>query len=593
VAAAMARTHALGLYHQRCGAANEMPFTRFTHGPCHTAPAEVPESPDAPTQKWIAQSTADYTNTARHKAPPIKDTKSSLYPFVRKGKVDVSGGHHDAGDYSKYTINSAALIHYLMIAADCFTGAGELDNLGLPESGDRIGDILQIAKWEADFLAKMQDDDGGFYFLVYPKERRYENNVTPDKGDPQIVWPKNTAATAASVAALAACASSPQMKKHFPKDAAAYLEKAKKGWAFLEKAIAKHGKDGAYQKLTHYGHEFLHDDEIAWAACEMFLATGDRATHKRLTEWFNPNDANTRRWGWQRLCGSYGCAIRSYALAPKSGRMKPDQLDVAFLKRAENELTAAAEDHWRRAQDSAYGTSFPSETKRVRSAGWYFSSEAAFDLVAAAQLDYPSANDPRAKFREALLSNINYELGCNPVNVSYTTGLGWKWQREIVSQYALNDRRALPPSGIPVGNIHAGFMWLDHYKKELGALSFPADGDQANPYWFYDRWGDSYNLSQEFIALNIARDLGAAAWLMAQTPLKTQPWKPTAAAVVQIGNPKATITAPGIDLKGARIIWEAADTEPHIGPVLPLKATPTWIEAEIITPDGRRIFGVK
>ena len=33
----------------------------------------------------------------------------------------------------------------------------------------------QIAKWEADFLAKMQDTDGGFYFLVYPRDSAYEN----------------------------------------------------------------------------------------------------------------------------------------------------------------------------------------------------------------------------------------------------------------------------------------------------------------------------------------------------------------------------------------------------------------------------------
>jgi glycosyl hydrolase family 9/cellulase-like Ig domain-containing protein len=592
VAAAMARTHALGLYHQRCGTANEMPFTRFTHGPCHIAPAEIPENLDAPTQQFIAVSSADYTNSPRHTARQLKNTAASLYPFVHKGKIDVSGGHHDAGDYSKYTINSAGLIHYLMITVDAFSGVAELDNLGLPESGDGIGDVLQIAKWEADFLAKMQDDDGGFYFLVYPKERRYENTVTPDKGDPQVVWPKNTADTAAAVAALAQCASSLAFKKHFPKEAASYLEKAKKGWSFLEKAIAKYGKDGSYQKLTHYGHEFLHDDELAWAACEMFLATGDRAIHKRLTDGFNPADPYTRRWGWQRMCGSYGCAIRSYALAAKSGRVKQDQLDVGFLKRCENELTAAAEDHWRRAQDSAYGISFPTETKRVRSAGWFFSSEASFDLAAACQLDYPSSNDLRAKFREAVLSNVNYELGCNPVNISYITGLGWKWQREIVHQYAMNDRRALPPSGIPIGNIQGGFMWIDHYKQELGALTFPPDGDQANPYPFYDRWGDSFNLSQEFVALYQARDLGVAAWLMAQTSLKTQPWKPTA-AIVQIGNPKATVSAREVELNRARIIWEADGTEPHIGPALELKGTPSWIEAEIIPPDGRRMFGVR
>ena len=49
---------------------------------------------------------------------------------------------------------------------------------GLPESGDGKSDLLQEAKWEADFLAKMQDADGGFYFLVYPREREYEIDVT-------------------------------------------------------------------------------------------------------------------------------------------------------------------------------------------------------------------------------------------------------------------------------------------------------------------------------------------------------------------------------------------------------------------------------
>jgi len=86
---------------------------------------------------------------------------------------------------------------------DSIPGVASLDNLGIPESGDGIPDVLQEAKWEADFLAKMQDADGGFYFLVYPKDREYESNVLPENGDPQVVWPKSTSVTAAAVAALA------------------------------------------------------------------------------------------------------------------------------------------------------------------------------------------------------------------------------------------------------------------------------------------------------------------------------------------------------------------------------------------------------
>ena len=176
-----------------------------------------------PTQpRWIPVGTG----------PSLDSEASQLYPYVRKGRVDVSGGHHDAGDYSKYTTNSAELIHYLIFTVDSIPGAAELDNLGIPESADGISDILEEAKWESEFLSKMQDDDGGFYFLVYPKDREYESNVLPDKGDGQVVWPKNTVSTAAATAALAQCASSPQFKQHYPQLAAKYLSQAELGWAF-------------------------------------------------------------------------------------------------------------------------------------------------------------------------------------------------------------------------------------------------------------------------------------------------------------------------------------------------------------------------
>ena len=182
------------------------------------APAEVPDMSGKfdEVNAVLAKETADYQDNPRHTAPQLRNVAASLYPFVNHGPVDVHGGHHDAGDYSKYTINSASFIHHLVFAADVFPGVSELDNLGLPESGDGKSDILQEAKWEADFLARMQDADGGFYFLVYPRDREYENNVTPDHGDPQVVFPKTTAVTAAATAALAQCASSPAFQETIP-----------------------------------------------------------------------------------------------------------------------------------------------------------------------------------------------------------------------------------------------------------------------------------------------------------------------------------------------------------------------------------------
>jgi hypothetical protein len=594
IAAAFARTYALGLYHQRCGTSNALPFTRFVHGPCHTAPAEIPNSSFADAEKFVAEASTDFKDNPRHTAPQLKSFETSLYPFVRHGKIDVSGGHHDAGDYSKYTINSAALVHTLIFAADVLPGVGALDNLGLPESGDGKSDILQEAKWETDFLAKMQDDDGGFYFLVYPRDRAYESDVLPDHGDPQIVWPKNTAATAAAVAALAQASSSPLFKKEFPEAAALYLDKAKKGWAFLERAIAKHGSDGAYQKLTHYGDDFMHDDELAWAACELFLATGDQKFHQKLLASFHPDDPATRRWGWWRLYESYGRAIRSYAFAAKTKRININQLDREFLNLCENEVDAAAQDQLRWSEQCAYGSSFPTETKRFRSGGWYFSLDQAFDLAAACALDQPAMRDPRPQYIEAILENLNYEAGCNPVNVCYLSGLGWKRERETVGQYAQNDRRVLPPTGIPIGNIQSGFGWTQTYGEELSGLVFPSDGAQQNPYPIYDRWSDAFNLQTEFVAVNQARALAATAFLMAQTSLTNQAWR-ASPATIQFSK-SAPFTASlqtQLDLSRARIVWEAQNEEPAFGATRFFKNKPAWIEAEAQLPDGRRVFAVK
>ncbi len=604
VAAAFARTYALGLYHQRCGTSNALPFTRFVHDACHVAPAEVPTM--SAKFDFVNQTIAGYAapenKNPDQTAPPLKNVAASLYPFVNQGLVDVHGGHHDAGDYSKYTENSAWFIHYLVFAADNFPGARALDNLGVPESGDGKSDLLEEAKWEADFLARLQDDDGGFYFLVYPRDREYEIDVLPDHGDPQIVYPKTTSVTAAAVAALAQCASSPEFKREFPEAAALYLDKAKKGWGFLQRAISKYGPDGAYQKITHYGDDSTDKDELAWAACELYLATGEQTYRDKVIAGLKPSNPETRLWGWWRMYACWGNAIRDYAFAARSGRLKREQLDPSLLAECENEIIATADDQLQRSRNSAYATSFPVETKQTRTAGWYFSGDAAFELAVACQLDFPQFNDPRPKYVDAILGNLNYEAGCNPVNVTFLTGLGWKRQRDIVDQYAENDRRVLPPSGIPLGNIQGGFGWMELYGKELGALNFPADSDDRAPYPIYDRWGDSFNLQQEFVIPNQARSLAYLAWIMGRSPLRTQAWRAASATItglpdrIRAGEAiNVGISTIGLDLSRARIVWEARDQEPAFGRTFSFAAVnrgPQWIETEAQLPDGRRVFAI-
>ncbi len=600
IAMGFSRAYALGLYHQRCGMPNSLPHTRHTHEACHTNPATIPSGGGFAFTWGIIGKEADVVNANNpaQLAPKLSGGEGALlYPFVNKGTVDVSGGHHDAGDYSKYTINSATLVHQLVFGADSIAGVGGLDNLGLPESGDGISDLLQEAKIEADFLAKMQDADGGFYFLVYPRERRYEGNVLPDRGDAQVVWPKNTAATAAATAALAEIGSSPKFKAAYPQAAAMYLNKAKAGWDFLTRAIAKHGKAGAYQKITHYGDDFTHDDELAWAAAAMFAATGDASIHATLKSWYDPSNPDTWRWGWWHGYMGWGNATRAYAFAVRSGRLTSAQVDAGYMAKAEAEVRAAGDDALKWSRDSAYGTSFPPATKRMKSAGWYFSSAQAFDLTVAHQLA------ARSEYLDAVVANMDYEGGSNPVNVSYVTGLGRKRQHDIVHQYAQNDRRDMPPTGIPLGNLQTGPTYNGTYGTEPAALTFPRDNAGTAPYPIYDRWTDMHNVTTEFVHLDQGRALASLAYLAAQSAHRGQSWRSSAGQInglpaqLQSGTPvTATLSAAGLDLTGATIVWEAAGQPAAYGPSFTF--TPSghgeqWVEAEAALPDGRRVFAVK
>lgn len=596
IAGVFARSYALGLYHQRCGHANDYPFSRHTKGACHSGMVEIPNMTFSAVNAELNNMTGDYASS-QSGAPQLKDVNSSLYPFVNTASINLTGGHHDAGDYSKYTINVAQLAHSLVFAADSHAGVGSLDNLGLPESSDGKSDILQEAKWELDFLAKLQDADGGFYFLVYPRNREYEDNVSlqgSDLGDSQVVFPKTTAATAASVAALAQAASSPLFKQQFPTEAAAYLVKAKKGWQFLTNAWAQHGRDGAYQKITHYGNEFRDKDEIAWAACELFLATGEAQYHNELLNTFDPANPNTRRWSWWRLFEGYGCAVRSYAFAARSGRLQPNQLNSTFLAKCETEIIAAGDDQVRYSTNNAFGNPFPTDNKPYRSAGWFMTGEQTYDVATAYQIT------AKQSYLDTIIAAMNYEAGLNPLNMGFLTGVGWKRQRSTVNQYAENDRRELPPSGIPLGSLSSGPPYIYNYKNELSALCYPGDGATTAPYAPYEKWTDTFHTGTEMVNPQQGHALAAMAFMMARTSVKTQAWKSATGTIVglpatipALQTLTANLVVPGVDLSKASLVWEARDQAPTPSGTFNFAAVntgPQWVEVEALLPDGRRIF---
>jgi hypothetical protein len=183
--------------------------------------------------------------------------------------------------------------------------------------------------------------------------------------------------------------------------------------------------------------------------------------------------------------------------------------------------------------------------------------------------------NPRAEYIDALVANMNYEAGTNPVNVTFVSGLGLKRQRELVHQWTNNDHRRMPMPGIPAGNITSAYNY-GAAGNELTKLSYPT-GDTtktSNMYPFYDRWADTWNVTAEFITLNQARAVGSSATVASLTSAFTGAWKPASAVAiiapatkVAVGQPVVlTVDAGGVDgmsfsTYNGRATWDTSGRE--------------------------------
>ncbi|MDC7227792.1 MAG: glycoside hydrolase family 9 protein [Spirochaetales bacterium] len=130
-----------------------------------------------------------------HMKPAIIRPNGDFIPSelsrLELGKVDVSGGWHDAGDYGKYIPTAAVTVYQLLLLADLF-----------PVFAAENPVLLEEAAFELSWMLKMQDDDGG----VYHKVNTYDfcDMVMPDMDtEPQLLYEKSSSAAAYFAAATA------------------------------------------------------------------------------------------------------------------------------------------------------------------------------------------------------------------------------------------------------------------------------------------------------------------------------------------------------------------------------------------------------
>ncbi|MBW8848305.1 MAG: glycoside hydrolase family 9 protein [Burkholderiales bacterium] len=189
--------------------------------------------------------------------------------------ISAPKGWYDAGDYNKYIVNSGITVYTLLAAWEHFPQFFKAQNVGIPESGNGLPDVLDEVLWNLEWMLAMQDPaDGGVYHKL--TDKGFDGIVMPHQArHERYVVMKTTAATLdfAAVMAQASRVLAP-FEAQRPGLSTRMLAASRRAWAW-----AQAHPDVIYRQPADVhtgGYDDAHlADEFAWAAAELYITTRD------------------------------------------------------------------------------------------------------------------------------------------------------------------------------------------------------------------------------------------------------------------------------------------------------------------------------
>lgn len=385
-------------------------------------------------------------------------------------------GWFDAGDFSKYIVNSSITVHTLLRALENNPALFEKLNLNIPESGNSTPDLLDEILWNLDWMVSMQDTDGGLYHKLTAK--RFEAVAMPHtQYKPRYVVQKSTAA-ALDYAATLALASRviAQYEEQLPGRAAQYKASALKAWDWAVKNpnVLFEQPEGFRTGMYRLDADD-YKDEWAWARAELFILTGKK---KFIKGYEVAKTAGVPEWSNVETLGML--ALANHKKTPK--KVKQQILDT---------LKVSADSWVKEAADSGYGVPMFGTDFRWGSNG--VAANKALTLLEINKLI------PNPEYKKTAISLVDYLFGRNPNGISYLTGFGENSTMHPHHRVSEVDGVQAPVPGMLAGGPHIGYQ----DKKECN-VKYDVDYDPSIPAKaYFDHWC-SYATNEVAINWNAA-----------------------------------------------------------------------------------------
>jgi endoglucanase len=356
-------------------------------------------------------------------------------------------GWYDAGDYNKYIVNSGITMGTLLSLYEDFPAYYDTLNLNIPESRDKVPDLLNEIVWNLRWMLTMQDQaDGGVYNKVTNPD--FDGMVMPSECvKPRYVVPKGTAATLDFAAVMAQSGRIfSKFKKQFPGLSDSCRKSAEKAWLWAVKnpdlAYDQNKMNKEFKPVINTGGygDSRFTDEFIWAAAELFVTTGKESyytAYQMLPDTMLPLPS----WGNVRLLGYYTLGRFEKQL---TGTAKKDfpEIKRRIVKSADVLISGI--------ETRAYATVMG---KSARDFVWGSSSVAANQGILLIQA-YKLTND--RKYLLNALTNLDYLLGRNGTGYSFVTGFGDKTPMFPHHRQSEADGVADPVPGLLSGGPNPG-----------------------------------------------------------------------------------------------------------------------------------------
>lgn len=391
----------------------------------------------------------EYARPAAHLDTHVMVHPSAASPKRPTGTIISSPkGWYDAGDYNKYIVNSGFTLGLILQSYQLHQDRFNSLNLQIPESDNKIPDILDEMMYNLEWMLTMQDPtDGGVYHkLTTPN---FEGFVMPEDCKQQrYVVQKTTTAALDFAATMALAARIYQKIPEFQSFCRQAIESAERAYAWAVKhPTVYYDQDGNNKKFSPaiqtggYGDNHT-EDEFFWAATELYLTTSETSYLEQAKQ-FVPDEFSIPSWGNVAGLGIFQWVNQELLGTPDAGKLPMKEIKESLKKKCDEDIQELATSSFH----SIFGNS-------AQDFHWGSNSESCLGRGIAQMYEYALTKD--SKYRQAALSTLDYFFGRNATGYCYLTGFGTQRVMNIHHRISAADNIKEPVPGLVAGGANKG-----------------------------------------------------------------------------------------------------------------------------------------